>query len=227
MIDRITLITANYFLCSSTCAGYNEEISLIHSKLDVEAMQTISMLADAHFKSGMLNKRRGDVDKSIEHLEKALEFTKQCNGEKHIKVASITDNLGMLYASRKEFAVAKQHYSSAYGIYEKSVGKDDLKTSDCAFRLGEVLEALESNLALDFYKESLRVHRLNMAEDDARTGDILFCSGRVFLNGGDQQDAVKCFEEVCTSHVFSLWIVSSYHADCRLISISIVFFSRA
>mmetsp|Transcript_19746 Transcript_19746/g.37054 ORF Transcript_19746/g.37054 Transcript_19746/m.37054 type:complete len:202 (+) Transcript_19746:1710-2315(+) len=187
------------FSLSPYRVGYNEEVNLIHSKLDVDEEQTIRMLADAHFKPGMLNKRRGDVDKAIEHLEKALELTIQCDGEEHIKVASITENLGMLYSSRKEFAVAKKHYSTAYGVYEKSIGRDNLRTSDCAFRLGEVLESLESGLALDFYKESLRVHRLNVVDDDERVGEILFCSGRVLLFQGSDEDAVTIFEEVCRS----------------------------
>lgn len=180
---------------------YIEEITLIHSKLYVEEMkmQTIRMLADAHFNPGMLYKKRDDSDNSIEHLEKALELSKQCEGEKSIRVATITDNLGMLYASRKEFSVAKNHYSSAYSVYEKAIGREDLTTSDCAFRLGKVLDALESDLAMDFYKESLRVHKLNMTDDDERVGEILFCEGSFFLKRSAHHEAVKCFEEVCTT----------------------------
>ena len=176
--------------------GYIEEINLIHSKLDVDAMQTTKMLADAHFYPGMLYKKRDEEEKAIEHLEKALELSKQCDGEKSSRVATIDDTLGMLYASRNEFTIAKKHFSSAYHIYETTIGRDDLTTSDCAFRLGKVLEELESNLSLDFFKESLRVHRLNMTEDDERVAELLFCCGRFHLKNDDrQEDAAKCFEE--------------------------------
>ena len=189
----------------SANTGYNEEINLIHSKLHVELVQTTRMLAESHFSPGMLHKKRGETEKAIEHLEKALELTNQCS-KTSIRIATITDHLGMLHASREEFAVAKKYYSSAYSLYEQSVGRDDLTTSDCAFRLGKVLEAMESDLALDFFKESLRVHRLNMAEDDGRTGEILLCMGRVFLQREAHQDAVKCFEEVCKLMQFGMCI---------------------
>lgn len=178
--------------------GYNEEISLINSKLDVEEMQITCMLAEANYNLGMLHKRREDVQEAIEHLEQALELYEHCDGENDIEKATIADNLGMLFVSRKEFGLAKKHYSSAYSIYEKSIGRDDLTTSDCAFRLGKVLEMLESSLALEFYKESLRVHRLNMSEDDERSGEILFCLGRISLDKDACDNAVKCFEEVST-----------------------------
>ena len=172
-------------------------------------------MGEAHFQPGMLYKKRGDEEKAIEHLEKALELTKQCHGDKNMRVGTITDNLGMLYASREELAEAKKHYSIAYSVYEKTVGRDDLTTSDCAFRLGGVLEGLKSNLALDFYKESLRVHRLNMTEDDERVGEILFCLGRVNGKKKDYQDAVKCFEEALDIrkrlHGDSSDVASTYH----------------
>ncbi|KAL7554747.1 hypothetical protein ACHAWF_018279 [Thalassiosira exigua] len=174
---------------------YNEEISLIGSKLHLDQIQIKRMLADAYFKLGMLHKRRGDTENAIEECQKSLELTEQCDGEDSIKVATISDNLGMLLKEQKDFAEAKKHYSTAYSVYEKSVGRDDLTTSDCAFRLGQVLEALKSDLALDFYTESLRVHRANMAEDDERVGDLLFCSGRMYFKKEAYQDAAKCLEE--------------------------------
>ena len=93
--------------------GYNEEIALIHSKLDVRETQISRMLADAHFKPGILCKKRGDEKRAIEHLGKALELTEQCDGEMTERSARIADNLGALYASQNALADARKHYSSA------------------------------------------------------------------------------------------------------------------
>ena len=93
--------------------GYNEEIALIHSKLDVRETQISRMLADAHFKPGILCKKRGDEKRAIEHLGKALELTGQCDGEMTERSARIADNLGALYASQNALADARKHYSSA------------------------------------------------------------------------------------------------------------------
>lgn len=196
--------------------GYHEEITLIHSKLGMGETHTTKMLADAHFNIGMLHKKRGDDDDAIENLESALDLTAQCNVEKTMRVAKISDLLGMLYASRKEFAVAKRHYSSAYSLYEQAIGRDDSTTSDCAFRLGKVLDALESDLALDFFKESLRVKRLNIAEDDERVAELLFCIGRFFLEREVHQDAVRAFEEVRHSKCSSVFTFSSRADQCNL-----------
>jgi tetratricopeptide (TPR) repeat protein len=152
------------------------------------------MLVNAHLDPGILFKERGDTERSIHHLKTALELAKECDDDNSLREGEISDHLGMLYASRSDFASAKLHYSTAYSVYEKTIGRDDLTTSDCAFRLGGVLEALESNLALDFYKESLRVHRLNISEDSERVGDILCCLARLYLRSDSYQDAVGCFE---------------------------------
>ncbi len=172
-----------------------QEIGVIRSKLDEDDCSTWRLLADAHFKAGMLYKIMEDAEEAIEHLSQALDYTKQCSNEESHRLATITDALGMLHASKEEFNEAKKYYSSAYSIYEK-VSRNDPITSDCVFRLSKVLEVLESELTLEFYIESLRVHRVNVEEDDERAADILFCLGRVCLTRGLHKDAVKYFEEV-------------------------------
>ena len=172
-----------------------QEIGVIRSKLDENDCSTWGLLADAHFRAGMLHKIMENTEEAIEHLSKALDYTKQCSNEENRRLATITDALGMLYASKDEFNEAKKYYSSAYSIYEQ-VSRNDPITSDCVFRLSKVLEVLESELALDFYKESLRVHRVNVTEDDERAAEIFFCLGRVCLTSGMHRDAVKYFEEV-------------------------------
>ena len=174
-----------------------QEIGVIRAKLDEADCSTCRLLADAYFKAGMLYKIMDDVTEAIEHLSKALDYTKQCSNEDNHRLATITDALGMLYASKEEFDEAKKYYSSAYSIYEK-VSRNDPITSDCVFRLSKVLEVLKSELTLDFYKESLRVHKVNVEEDDERAAEILFCLGRVCLTSGLQRDAVTYFEEVRT-----------------------------
>lgn len=176
--------------------GYNKEIEVINSKLAMEETQTARMLVDAHYNSGMLLKKLLETERSIEQFEKALEATTKCYGERSIQEASITDNLGMLHASKSDYHLAKKYYSSAYSAYEIASGRDDLATSDCAFRLGMVLETLESKLALDFYKESLRVRRLQKVDDDERSADTLFYMARIFHKQDAHENAVTHLEEV-------------------------------
>ncbi len=176
--------------------GYSKEIDLIHSKLELEEIQAIRMLVNAHYHSGMLLKKMLEIERSIDQFERALKATKKCYGERSLQEATITDQLGMLHVSKSDYVFAKMYYSSAYSAYETAVGRDDLTTSDCAFRLGIVLEALESDLALDFYKESLRVRRLHVSDDDERVAETLFHIARLYLKRDDHQYAVTCLEEV-------------------------------
>lgn len=181
---------------------------MINSKLDVDEMQTIATLAEAHYRPGMLHKQREEVDNAIEHLEKSLELYEHASdADIDEKLATISDNLGMLYVSREEYEVAKKHYSSAYSFYENCIGREDMLTADCAYRLGKVLEELESDLAEEFYTESLRVHRLNMVEDDERVGELLFCLGGISLAKGAGDDAVKHFEEVSITILIALSVL--------------------
>lgn len=179
--------------------GYLEEIHLIETKLDAENECVTRLLALAHHKVGMIFQQKDDVAESIEHLEQGLNLTKKCDGDNQdASEAMIADTLGMLYASREEYDAAKKYFSESYGLYEKTLGREHLTTSDCAFRLAECLEHVGSNLALDFYVESLRVHRLNISDDDERVGKLLFCIGRVHFSKGSFIDAANSFDEVCT-----------------------------
>lgn len=179
--------------------------------MSIEEVQTNRMLGDAHYNSGVLYMKRLETERSIGHFEKALESARKCYGDNSIQEARITDNLGMLHTVKLDFATAKKYYSSAYSAYEKSIGRDDLTTSDCAFRLGMVLESLESTLALDFYKESLRVHRLHTAKDDERVSEILFNIARIFRKKDNHQGAIACLEE-------SLDIRKQLFDDCSVVA---------
>lgn len=140
-------------------------------------------------------KKKDDLATSVEHFEKALEMAKQCDGEQSERIATIEDHLGMQYALRRELIQSKTHFSSAYRIYEQTIGRDHIVTSECAFRLGGVLEELEMDLALDFYSEALRVRQLHMS-DDQKSAEIMFCLGKVYLDRSAYQDAIKLFEKV-------------------------------
>ncbi|KAL3792663.1 hypothetical protein HJC23_009391 [Cyclotella cryptica] len=175
---------------------YLEEIHLIETKLDTEDERVTRLLALAHYKVGMIFQQKEDVAESIEHLEQGLNLTKKYNEDNRDSTeAMITDTLGMLYASRQEYDAAKKYLSESYSLYEKTFGREHLTTSDCAFRLAECLEHVGSNLALDFYEESLRVRRLNVSDDDERVGTLLFCIGRLHFSKGSFIDAANSFDE--------------------------------
>jgi hypothetical protein len=92
--------------------GYNAQINLINSKLDVEEIQTIRMLVNAHLVPGVLYKERGNTERSIHHLKIALELTKKCDHDESLRKGETSDHFGMLYGSQLDFASAKLHYST-------------------------------------------------------------------------------------------------------------------
>lgn len=83
-------VTQMFLIFLAQNVGYNEEINLIHSKLDAEEMQTTRMLVNAHIDPGILFKERGDTERSIEHLETALELTKKCDDESSFREGEIS-----------------------------------------------------------------------------------------------------------------------------------------
>jgi len=78
----------------------------------------------------------------VEHFEKALEMAKQCDGEQSERIATIEDNLGMQYALRHELIQSKTHFSSAYRIYEQTIGRDHIVTSEGSETSGFASSAL-------------------------------------------------------------------------------------
>jgi tetratricopeptide (TPR) repeat protein len=181
----------------SAYVGYTEEIHLIETKLDVEDIEVTKILVLAHLKAGLLYQKQEDVDDSIEHLTLGLDLTKQWNDDSQDStMAMITDTLGVLYVSREDYETAKKFFSDSYSIYEKTLGRDHATTADCAFKLADCLEHVGSNLALDFYAESLRVHRLNITDDDERVGKLLFSIGKINFGKEMYIDAANSFDEV-------------------------------
>jgi tetratricopeptide (TPR) repeat protein len=177
---------------------------MIESKLDTQEMVIARQLALAHYKAGSLCQAQEDVNESIVHLEKGRTSIKQTEGDNQDTEAMIADTLGVLYASKEDYIKAKQYFSDSYSLYEQTLGREHITTSDCAFRLAECLEHVGSNLALDFYLESLRVHRLHIDNDDERAGTLLFSIGRVHLSKDAFLDAVTSFDEVRSLYVLSL-----------------------
>jgi hypothetical protein len=70
-------VTQMFLIFLAQNVGYNEEINLIHSKLDAEELQTTRMLVNAHIDPGILFKT-------------ALELTKKCDGESSFREGEIS-----------------------------------------------------------------------------------------------------------------------------------------
>ena len=170
---------------------------MIQTKLDTNDIEMARCLALAHYKAGLLCKTKGNLNDSIEHLEQGLSSIKQLEDDSHSSTeAMIADTLGVLFMLKEDFDTAKQYFSNSYSLFEKSLGKDHETTADCAFRLAECLEHVGSNLALDFYEESLRVRRLHITEDDEMVGVLLYSIGRVHFCNNAFVDAITSFDEV-------------------------------
>ena len=183
--------------CGYTSTGYTEEIHLIQTKLDNDDIWVARLMALAHYKAGLLCKAKGDLADSIEHLEQGLGSIKQLEDDSQGSTeAMIADTLGVLFVMKEEYDTAKQYFSDSYSLFEKSLGRDHMTTAACAFRLAECLEHVGSNLALDFYEESLRVRRLNLTDDDKTVGMLLYSIGRVQFDNNAFVDAIKSFDEV-------------------------------
>lgn len=184
--------------CCFPRTGYIEEIHLIQTKLDLEDIDGLRLVALAHYRAGLLYQSKEEISESIEHLEQGLSYIKQIeqSDNQDSAEAMIADTLGVLYASKQDYDTAKQHFSDSYSLYEKTLGREHATTADCAFRLAECLENVGSRLALDFYNESLRVHRLHISDDDERVGTLLFAIGRVHFNNDDFMDAANAYDEV-------------------------------
>lgn len=121
--------------------GYTEEINMIESKLDTQDMEVVRQLALAHYKAGLLCQAQEDVNESIEHLEKGLNSIKLTGDDNQDTEAMIADTLGVLYASKDDYSKAKQYFSDSYSLYERTLGREHMTTSECAFRLGKMISS--------------------------------------------------------------------------------------
>ena len=91
----------------------------------------------------------GDIEKSLQCYEKALNITLETFGKAHPRTGIFYNNIAYLYAKKRESAKALHYYKRTLDIFEKYFGKNHLYVANVWNNIGK------ANVELNEFEEAL------------------------------------------------------------------------
>ena len=73
---------------------------------------------------GLLLREMGRDDRALKVYNRSLETRRRLYGDESSQVATVLNNLGMIYRSNGYYHRAVESYEETVGIYESTLGKD-------------------------------------------------------------------------------------------------------
>ena len=90
-----------------------------------------------------MHDNKGEYDKALEYLQKALAIYLKQLGPDHPNVASTYNNMAFFYKARKDLPKAKEYFEKAYTIQIKKLGPNHPSTKNTKAQLDAVAKELE------------------------------------------------------------------------------------
>lgn len=135
-----------------------------------------------------------EYDQALELLTKSAEINRERQGSYGHRYQLACDyfDLGLVFANKNDFAMAKEFYQKSQALFEKL--KLGYELSDCYFNLGEIcLYEKQYQKALDYYLSGLAIDKaqnnlLSLSSDNCMIGEL-------YLETGDLLKAEEYFNQ--------------------------------
>ena len=164
-------------------------------------------IAASHIHLGAVYKQAGDLEKSLHHMNHALELQIQHVGsDQHPMIASGYNNVGATHFQMGHYLEAKEHYAKALEIHQSLVshGQETADTAGTHHNLGVALKHLrETDEALEHLTKALQLrlqlqkeeqHGDNKKNMDADVAASHFALGQIMAEMGRMDEALLHFQ---------------------------------
>lgn len=163
---------------------------------------------------GMAHSKKGDKNKAIEYLEKALMIEQKFLGDNDARIAEIYGNMGSVYlGSNNERAI--EYYQKVFAIREKHPKQDlEIIATDYSnlglahYYIGEYMQAIE------FMLEGLQIDLKTIGDKHPNVARTYTNLGNIFLDAGGYDVAINFYNksiEICNS------VLGKDHIDIGII----------
>ena len=152
--------------------------------------QDKSTIASLHGDLGVLYRDKSNLDKSLEHYQKSLEFYREIKYKKG--EAGISGNIGLIYQDKGELDKAINYFSQALDIFHK-VGDIHGEAINLANIGGVYHKRNELNKALEYISKGLDLyHRIGDVRGEAiQQGNM----GLVYQNMGELDNVLEYYSK--------------------------------
>ena len=125
----------------------------------------------------------------IAHIkEKAL-------GNDHSEVATICNNLGIVYGAQENYTKALEYYQRAMNIWKNKYGEDHPYLAATYNNMGHVyLDQGDYGKALEYYNKSLTLLEKSYGSNNPNGAKVLASIGKVYNLQGDYTKALEYYQ---------------------------------
>lgn len=133
----------------------------------------------------------GFYKKALDASQYSLAYYSNLNGEKHIKITEVLENLSIIYLNMNKLSEAQKYNDT---LIEINKSYDERETTSNL--QGEIYTAIgEYELARDILKQKIEKHSLYYGEDHVRTAEVINSLGKVYLLSKDFSKAEALFNK--------------------------------
>ena len=130
----------------------NEEWSEKDKKYLMDSSVLFHNISDTYYS-------RGNNDKALTYLRKALDIRVQVSGDKQESTAEIYNDIAIVYRAQGDYRKALEYFDIVLRIREELLGKKDIKTAETLNNIGIINKDLgDYEKALKFYEKALTVY---------------------------------------------------------------------
>jgi tetratricopeptide (TPR) repeat protein len=149
-------------------------------------------VGDARSGIGWAQYRCKEFEKSLEHLEQALDIRRQVLGENHVKVGDCFRRIGGVYWEQGNYKEALVNVKKAIEIHERPPAVDPMSLA-LTYHTAAIIyhKTNKTDLALQYYNKILKVQQANLPSDHP---DIALTYNNLGAYYSDTENLAKALE---------------------------------
>ncbi|MCH9681629.1 MAG: tetratricopeptide repeat protein, partial [Deltaproteobacteria bacterium] len=157
--------------------------------------------AKAHTSLGIMQWRRDEPAKGLEHLREALAIRERASGPEHSSVGTSLNNMGLLLRSMGKIPEALEHYRRSLAILERALGPHHLHVANPLLNIGNELSAQQSlPEALEYTERALAIKVRALGQEHSEVAQIRLNLGIVHARMGNNSEGLAHLEQALATY---------------------------
>ena len=209
-----------YFACN-----YDLSLKYYNRALHIaEANNDSIYIATSYNNISLVYHDKGDYDRALEFLNKALTIRKAKLDEEHTDVAQSYNNIGVVYHGKGEYDKALEFYNKVLAIQKAKLGEEHTDVATSYGNIGVVYSDKENyDKALEFFNKALTIRKAKLGEEHIVVANSYNHIGSVYFQKGDYDKALEYFDKALPIFIskgnevdWAVYLLYKYKVQCYL-----------
>jgi len=172
-------------------AAIDDALKIYKSSLGNESVE----IGKAMLLYGTLYDTQNKHDDAMAAFTEALEIFRKCSTGDDLNVSLALSNIGIIHARKAEFEEAVEKCRQAMQI-RKMHGDSDHDVADSLFNIGNILlQWSKEDEALQYFEDSLKLHKSLPDHEDLAIANCLFKIGSVYWHRKNVSRSLRSYQE--------------------------------